>query len=309
MIGLVVIGAILLLSGGDEPESLAADADSAAEGGYPTLVRRPLDQLTRSAVATGTSLARVSEPGDINGFHRTVERQLEVVETARRSVARVSVAEPDRPAHRALITAAASQRRYLVALGRASSGQPSQSKVQAINRARKAGAQTLASYRGFFRLAPTAPDAITTTDLTDTAGLRSATQAAIAAAAAEAAAAADARRQADTARQREADPSYSRAVFSSVAGTDQGSTLVVRGDFCDRTPGAVNTMLFTLDMIDSSGVVVESTTQQTAETRMCSSVTFSLPDRYPGGSYTVRIRADNLTNNVSGTGQGSLFVS
>ncbi|WP_217924918.1 hypothetical protein [Miltoncostaea oceani] len=179
VLGMIAIGGFLLLSGGDDEgnENLAAGASAET---YATQINRPLDQLTKSAVATGKSLARVSEPGEIRQLNRTAERQLDVVETARGSLTRISVTEADQRAHRSLIAAAANQRRYLVALGRASSGEPTQAKLRQINQARRAGAATVASYRTFFQLAPGAPDAITTTDLADTAGLRSATQSAIA---------------------------------------------------------------------------------------------------------------------------------
>lgn len=182
VVGALAAGAIFLFtgSGDDASEPLTSAAVSSEAEAYAAQIRQPLDQLTRSAVATGKGLARVSEAGEIPQLNRTVERQLDVVETARRSLAQIPVSETDQRAHRALITAAANQRRYLVALDRASSGEPTQATLRLINQARRAGAQTVTSYRGFFALAPAAPDAITTTDLADTTGLRSATQTAIA---------------------------------------------------------------------------------------------------------------------------------
>ncbi|MGE3138130.1 MAG: hypothetical protein AB7I08_08665 [Thermoleophilia bacterium] len=175
VLGVLIAGAFLLFGGGGGDDDTTADAAAsdaaAAAAAYPALVSRPLDQLTKSAVATGKSLARVSEPGDLRQLNRTVERQLDVVEGARASLTRISVVPADQRAHRQLITAAATQRRYLVALGRATSGEPSQAKIQATNRARRAGGETVTAYRTFFRLAPAAPDAITTTDLTDTSGV------------------------------------------------------------------------------------------------------------------------------------------
>lgn len=186
-VGVAILGGVLLLGGGgdDDANSVAA-AGAAADTTYAKKIATPLRQLTNSAVVTGKSLARVSEPGELRQLNRTVERQLDVVEGARSALTRVTVVSTDQRAHRALITAAATQRRYLVALGRASSGEPTQAKLQAVNRARKAGGEAIAAYRGFFRLAPAAPDAITSTDLTDTAGLRSALNSAITTAAAPA---------------------------------------------------------------------------------------------------------------------------
>ncbi len=173
----VVIAIIALSSGGSNGPKAP---DPAAQAAYVARIDRPLDLLNRSAVAVGKSLGRVSQPEEIKRLNQTVSRQLDVVETARSALSRLSVLPADQRAQRALITAAVSQRRYLVALGRASDGTPNAASLRAIDRARKAGAESIVAYRTFFRLAPAAPDAITTTDLSDTAGLRSAVTKAIA---------------------------------------------------------------------------------------------------------------------------------
>jgi hypothetical protein len=143
-------------------------------------VSASLSQLNSSAVAIGTALAQTTEPEEIPVLRRAVERQIEVVEQARRRLSEIAVPDADRAAHERLIEATAAHRRYLVQLQRATAGEPGPANLAAIDRARQAGAETRRAYASFFALAPAAPDAITGTDLTDTAGLRSAIQRAIA---------------------------------------------------------------------------------------------------------------------------------
>jgi hypothetical protein len=131
-------------------------------------------------VAIGTTLGRTTEPNQVAALRRASERQIEVVEQARRTLSQVAVSEEDRRGHERLVTATAAHRRYLVQLLRASSGTLDQANLAATDRARREGGQTQRAYRAFFALVPAAPDAITATDLTDTAGLRSAIETAIA---------------------------------------------------------------------------------------------------------------------------------
>ncbi|MCB0871796.1 MAG: hypothetical protein H6531_10470 [Actinobacteria bacterium] len=180
-VGAVVAGLVLgfALLGGD-------DASDAASGGgdtaYATQVGRPLGQLTSSVVVVGKGLARANEPGDLKTVNRMAKRQIDVVEGARRALSGISVRAEDRPAQQRLIKAAADQRRFLVALVRATGGTPSEASLKSLNQARSAAGQTLVSYRRFFAAAPAAPDAITATDITDVSGVRSALKSAIAAA-------------------------------------------------------------------------------------------------------------------------------
>lgn len=189
----IVVGAIavilaLVLSGGDEGPSggTTTQTTETTAGEYPQGVTRAiLDQLNSSAVAIGTALAQTSEPARIAALRRSAERQIELVEQARRRLSEVAVPEADRPAQEKLIAATAAHRRYLVQLVRATTGTPSEANLAAIDRVRQAGAEMRRAYAAFFALAPAAPDAVTGTDLTDTAGLRSAIQQAIAAREAE----------------------------------------------------------------------------------------------------------------------------
>jgi hypothetical protein len=184
----IVVGAIavilaLVLSGGDDGPSggTTTQTTETTAGEYPQgVTRATLDQLNSSAVAIGTALAQTSEPVRIAALRRSAERQIALVEQARRRLSEVAVDEADRPAQERLIAATAAHRRYLVQLVRATTGTPGDANLAAIDRVRQSGAEMRRAYAAFFALAPAAPDAITGTDLTDTAGLRSAIQQAIA---------------------------------------------------------------------------------------------------------------------------------
>jgi hypothetical protein len=182
--GALVVGAVLavvfLVLGGSDSSKPAV----ATTSDYSAQVRAPLSLLTRSAVETGKALGRVSQPGDIAGLHKVASRQLDAVEKARTNVATIRVVPSARRAQAQLIRAAALQRRYLVQMGRATSGTPTQASLAAVNRTRRAAGEAVIAYRTFFALVPDAPDAITGTDLADTSGLSQAVKAGIAAAAA-----------------------------------------------------------------------------------------------------------------------------
>lgn len=145
---------------------------NARERAYIASIARPLDHLSRSAVVVGRSLAAVSEPAEVRHVNRVAERQLDVVEASRRTLAETAIAPEERAVHRTLVRAVAQQRAYLVALARAASDSPTAASVAAVNRARRAGGRVVSRYRVFFALAPSAPDVITGSDLADTSGLR-----------------------------------------------------------------------------------------------------------------------------------------
>ncbi len=173
VVGAIAIALALILGGGDDDASASGPGAAGAE--YLTSdVGLSLNQLTNSAVAMGKSLGRVSEPNELRALNRNAERQLDLVEEARRRLSGVAVSTDQADAHKRLITATAMHRRYLVQMGRASAGTPTNANLRALDRARKAGADTLRAYKAFFAAVPAAPDAITATDLTDVAGVRSA---------------------------------------------------------------------------------------------------------------------------------------
>lgn len=175
LVAAIAVAVIFLVRGGDDDSAPAADEGPA----YIDQIRAPLDRLTASAVAIGKTLGRASEPDEIPAVKRAADRQLDVVEAARRNLAEIEVVGADRRAHAQLIRAAAEHRRYLVQLGRATSGEPSPESLAATNRARRTAAATVRAYRTFFTLVPQAPDAITGTDLADLAGLRAAIRQAV----------------------------------------------------------------------------------------------------------------------------------
>ena len=183
VVGVIAVILALVLSGGDDGPSggTTTETTETTAGEYPQgAVRASLDQLNSSAVAIGTALAQTSEPSDIPALRRSAERQIELVEQTRRRLSEIAVAESDRAAHERLIEATAAHRRYLVELERATAGEPGEANLAAIDRVRQAGAEMRRAYAAFFALAPAAPDAVTGTDLTDTAGLKSAVRQAIA---------------------------------------------------------------------------------------------------------------------------------
>ena len=179
VVGLIAIGLILILGGGGDD-----DTPPVAEGPtYAAQIKVPLNQLTASVVVVGKGLARASNPADLTALNRLAERQIDAVEAARKSLSTIKVSPDNRAAQQRLIAAAATHRRFLVQLGRATDGTPTEASLAAANRARRAGGETLAAYKRFFALAAEAPDAITATDITDTSGLRAAIQKSIDAAA------------------------------------------------------------------------------------------------------------------------------
>lgn len=220
LIGVVALILAFTLGGDSDNQASGGSGANAASAEYlQGDVKGSLGQLTSSAVAIGKSLARTSEPRDIKALNRAASRQIELVEEARRRLSRVQVTEDYRKAHERLIAASAAQRRYLVQLMRASSGTVNQASLRALDRARKAGADTQTAYRAFFGLVPEATDAITATDLTDTAGVKSAINKTVKARqdAAQAARAAAAARSA-TPSAPAAPRSYSGGSFQSPTG-------------------------------------------------------------------------------------------
>lgn len=170
LIGVIALAILQPWSGDD---SSSPDARAQGQAAYVAQIEGPLGRLTDSAVATGTSLARVSRPADLERLARNADRQIDVVERARRTLSDMSVDPQDRSAQQALLAASATQRRYLVTLQRAAELPPTQG-LALVGRVRTQAAALDNRYAKFFALVPQAPDAITGTDLDDTAGLRTA---------------------------------------------------------------------------------------------------------------------------------------
>lgn len=227
-VALVVIGIILLVSSGG---SSSKDSSPGQQTAYVASIKRPLDLLNRSAVVVGKQLASTSEPVDLAALNRVAERQLDVVEEARSALAETPTSPDDARAQRTLLAAVSEQRTYVIALSRASKDTPSQSSLASANRARASGGRVLSDYATFFALEPSAPNAITGTDLTDVSGLRQAINEAIADQKAEEDRAAGAARQRATPAP-PANPS-SGGVSDTSAEADRIYTEIQRGDYTD----------------------------------------------------------------------------
>ncbi len=85
-----------------------------------------------------------------------------------------------------------------------------------------------------------------------------------------------------------------------VTARDAGASIEVTAEYCDRTRGHVNDFNYTFTIIDASGSPVGSTQQSASQTRACNSLRASVPDTFSPGVYQAVVRADNLTNAVSG---------
>lgn len=125
VVAAVLAGLFLMIGGSDDSKSAAAGTPD-----YAGQVRAPLGLLTRSAVETGKAMGRVSQAGEVTGLHKVASRQLDAVEKARSSLAMIRVPQASRRAHAQLIRAAAFQRRYLVQLGRATAGAPTDASLR-----------------------------------------------------------------------------------------------------------------------------------------------------------------------------------
>jgi S1-C subfamily serine protease len=95
--------------------------------------------------------------------------------------------------------------------------------------------------------------------------------------------------------------------ISSVRASDSGGTLDISADYCDRTPGDVNEFQYTFAVIADDGTPVGGDEQFMSQTRACNTISTSIGDSFPAGTYTVVVRVDNLTNGVGGRAESSTF--
>lgn len=178
----VIIGAVVAVliaqpwSSSSEEERADDPPVTTEASGYAEQVAEPLDRLTSSAISIGTTLASTTRPEDLSALGQNAERQRDVVEQARRTLAEVPVDSADQEAQAALLAAAALQRRYLVTLSRSVDLPPEQG-LRLLPQVRTQAQAADERYAAFFALVPQAPDAITATDLDDTAGLQAALEA------------------------------------------------------------------------------------------------------------------------------------
>lgn len=174
-----VVGGGMLLLGGDDGDgggSGASSTPAAGNGAYLTRITPDYGQLTRSATTMGNALSVAAAAKDVATINATARRQLQAATDAYNALAAMPVTASDRGAQTALVAAAAAQRRYLAAVARATSVEPSAG-LRQVAAVGKAGRDTVAAYRRFIALAPGAATAITSAGLADTGGLAAALRA------------------------------------------------------------------------------------------------------------------------------------
>lgn len=169
----VGIGLLVAQPWSSSDEEAAPEPTEQVAEGYLGQIEAPFGRLTDSAVSIGKTLARVSAPSDLKRLGRNADRQLDVVENARKQLSTMNVAPEDQAAHEALLAASATQRRYLVTLSRTVSLPPEQG-LALVPRVQSQAESLESRYGAFFALVPEAPDAITGSDLDDVAGLKAA---------------------------------------------------------------------------------------------------------------------------------------
>ena len=175
---LVVVVAVLVLSGGNGGSgTTVAEGTTTAASGYAEQVDRELDQLTASALATSDALTDTAQATDLRTANRSAQQQLALVESVQGRLASTQVAAESGAAHEALRAAVDDHRRYLVLLRDATAGDPAEGLAE-LSGLEEAGRQVTDRYGEFLDLAPDASSALTTADLTNIAGLRTALTAA-----------------------------------------------------------------------------------------------------------------------------------
>ena len=95
--------------------------------------------------------------------------------------------------------------------------------------------------------------------------------------------------------------------ISSVRARDSGSSIQISADYCDRTPGEVNDFQYTFAVIADDGTPVGGDEQIASQTRACNTISTSISDTFPAGTYTAVVRVDNLTNGVGGRAESGTF--
>lgn len=314
--GLILVLAValvaVLVSGGsdDSTDAPAASAAAAPSADYTRAVRVQMARLTESAQVSGRVLARASKPADVARVGRMASQQLLVVLAARGEIADLPRDRASREATQSLTRATQAHRRYLQLLQRASSAPPERAQAS-LRQIRRQAEQAIGGYRIVIAEVPEMPRGITTAGLADLSGFREALAAK--------------KRADDAARAEEApnDPqpeapsggdgpeggsSYSGPVISAVSASDNGGTISVVADYCDRTPGSVNEFIYTF-RIEQGGVVLDESSYSASQTRACNSISTTFSDIFPSGYYSATVLVENLTNNVSGSSSGSLSVS
>lgn len=316
--GLILILAValvaVLVSGGsdDSKDSPTSSSDAAPSTAYTRAVRVQMVRLTDSAQVSGRVLARASKPADVGRVGRMASQQLLVVLGARGEIADLPRDGASRQATQSLTRATQAHRRYLQLLQRASSAPPERAQAS-LRQIRRQAERAIGGYRMVITEVPEMPRGITTAGLADLSGFREALVAKKRAD--DAAAAEEAQGQQPSQapsgsgdRGEDGGSSYSGPVISAVSASDNGGTISVVADYCDRTPGSVNDFIYTF-RIEQGGVVLDESSYSASQTRACNSISTTFSDTFPTGYYSATVLVQNVTNNVSGSSSGSLSIS
>jgi hypothetical protein len=318
VLGLAAAVVVLFIRGsGTDPATPAAAAAEAPRGPsaeYVTAVQGPLGRLTDSAQVTGRVLTRASGEDDVARVGRMATQQLTVVQNARARIADIETGPRERTARGALSRATQAHRTYLASLARLADAD-AETAPDRVPQIRTQARRMLERYRLLFTELPTVPKGITTAGVGDLTGLRQALTARQRAAERAAEEAEAAERAAEEAEIEEgADWGGSASgepgggpVVSNVATTDRGSFVEVSASYCDRTPGAVNDFDYTFRIVQGGRVLAENG-YAASQSRACNDLYQTFEDSFPLGAYEVQVLVDNRTNNVSGSGVGSLSV-
>lgn len=321
IVGLAV-ALIVVLAGGSDDGAASADAKPAAsraqgpDGEYVAQIRPHVKRLSESARVTGRALGVASRPRDVPRVARTARQQMVLVQQVRGRVADVPAGHTSRKARGELSRATQAHRQYLGTLSRIAQ-LPTPRALKSLPRAQKQARKALRHYRAFSREAPGMIGGITTAELADMSGVRSALNAKRtkeqeaereAAEASAAAARAAAPSSSGGSSSTGGGNSNNGPAVEGVSGQDIGGSVAISARYCDRTPGAVNSFVYIFYIRASSGETVASDSYSSSQTRACNDISWSFPDHFPLGSYTASVTVDNLTNGVTGSGSGSFSV-
>lgn len=299
-------GAWLILAGGG-PGALAERSGAEEAAVYGRTIAGPVQRLTGSARVSGRILAGTGSPRDLASVRRMAAQQVAVVTRARSDLAEIEVTGNRRRSLGILLRASARHREVLGTLARIDASRPSAT-LDRFPVLVAAARGAVADYRVALRGLPGVTVAVTSSGLADLQGVRQALERQQERL--DAAAAAEAARQAEAAeaarRLREGGDARLGPVVSGFSASDLGGTVAVDAVVCDRTPGAVNDFVYTLQL---RGPAFDTHVLTASQTRACNPVSFRVADIYASGAYSATLRIDNLTNGVSGTVTTTLFIS
>mgnify|MGYP005996502847 CR=1 FL=1 len=260
------------------------------------------DDLTASAVAISTRLGTATA-SDIPKVSRAANSQLKLVSRADAKLRRIDVEAKERQAHTALTASAARQRDFLVSVVK-NSEQGQGASPAGVSSMRRRAVKMVDSYRRFTSIAPEADTSITNTGLVK----NTASYAGVLRQPAPSSGSGQTG-GGSSGGVSSADCANSNAcpAITAVRARDTGDSIDISADYCDRTPGAVNNFHYTFAIVASDGTPEGGDEQFVAQTRACNTISTSIFDRFPSGTYTAVVRVDNLTNSVGSRAESSTF--